>query len=92
MRVHSWTNSLNQLHIWTRRRYLFWLSFSLVTDTPFPSIHAALMHAYKMQRASFLQNDREVEVAHSVAATAGETEVRIHVYSYFFKKNNLVKM
>lgn len=27
------------------------------------------------QRAKFLENDREMEVAHSVAATAGETEV-----------------
>lgn len=30
-----------------------------------------------LQRATFLENDREMEVAHSVAATAGETEVRI---------------
>lgn len=36
-----------------------------------------------MQRASFLENDREMEVAHSVAATAGDTEVRIHVVLLF---------
>lgn len=81
MRDHSWTSSLNQLHTWTRWRYSFWFSFSLVTDIPFPSIHKALMHAYKMQRASFLESDREMEVAHSVAATAGDTEVRVHVSS-----------
>lgn len=28
-----------------------------------------------MQRAAFLENDREMEVAHSVAASAGDTEV-----------------
>lgn len=30
-----------------------------------------------LQRATFLENDREMEDAHSVAATAGETEVRV---------------
>lgn len=31
-----------------------------------------------LQRAVFLENDREMEVAHSVAATAGDTEVFKH--------------
>ncbi|KAF3624870.1 putative oleosin Bn-III-like [Capsicum annuum] len=30
-----------------------------------------------MQRALFLENDREIEVAHSVAVTAGETELKL---------------
>lgn len=30
---------------------------------------------YLEQRAVFLEKDREMEVAHSVAATGGETEV-----------------
>jgi len=30
---------------------------------------------YIIQRAEFLENDREMEVAHSVAAIAGDTEV-----------------
>uniref|UniRef100_A0A803PMP4 Ubiquitin carboxyl-terminal hydrolase n=1 Tax=Cannabis sativa TaxID=3483 RepID=A0A803PMP4_CANSA len=29
-----------------------------------------------LERARYLENDREMEVAHSIAATAGETEVR----------------
>lgn len=36
-----------------------------------------------MERASFLESDTEIEVAHSVAATAGDTEVRVHMSSYF---------
>lgn len=28
-----------------------------------------------MQRAVFLENDKEMEVAHTVAASAGDTEV-----------------
>ncbi|KAK4355905.1 hypothetical protein RND71_024876 [Anisodus tanguticus] len=36
-----------------------------------------------MQRALFLENDREMEVAHSEAATAGETEVRIEKSTCF---------
>lgn len=31
--------------------------------------------AHCLQRALFLENDREMEVAHTVAASAGETEV-----------------
>ncbi|KAK6117463.1 hypothetical protein DH2020_048790 [Rehmannia glutinosa] len=31
-----------------------------------------------LERAKFLENDREMEVAHSVAATAGETEYNLH--------------
>ncbi|KAF3670427.1 putative ubiquitin carboxyl-terminal hydrolase isozyme L3-like isoform X2 [Capsicum annuum] len=33
-------------------------------------------HMDPMERASFLQTDREMEVAHSVAATAGDTEIK----------------
>ncbi|XP_059275885.1 ubiquitin carboxyl-terminal hydrolase 3-like isoform X1 [Lycium ferocissimum] len=36
-----------------------------------------------MERASFLENDREMEVAHSVAATAGDTEAREDVEDHF---------
>ncbi|CAN4078044.1 unnamed protein product [Withania somnifera] len=36
-----------------------------------------------MERASFLQSDREVEVAHSVAATAGDTEAPVNVDTHF---------
>ncbi|KAF7828463.1 ubiquitin carboxyl-terminal hydrolase 3 [Senna tora] len=36
-----------------------------------------------LQRASFLENDREMEVAHSVAATAGETEASDNVDTHF---------
>ncbi|XP_009610908.1 ubiquitin carboxyl-terminal hydrolase 3-like isoform X1 [Nicotiana tabacum] len=36
-----------------------------------------------MQRALFLENDREMEVAHSVAATAGETEASEDVNTHF---------
>ncbi|MCE3051926.1 Ubiquitin carboxyl-terminal hydrolase 3 [Datura stramonium] len=32
-----------------------------------------------MERASFLENDREMEVAHSVAASAGDTEAPVNV-------------
>ncbi|CAN4099750.1 unnamed protein product [Withania somnifera] len=36
-----------------------------------------------MQRALFLENDREIEVAHSVAVTAGETEATDDVNTHF---------
>ncbi|XVF13445.1 hypothetical protein REPUB_Repub08aG0208500 [Reevesia pubescens] len=36
-----------------------------------------------LQRATFLRNDREMEVAHSVAATAGETEASDNVDTHF---------
>lgn len=36
-----------------------------------------------MQRALFLENDREIEVAHSVAVTAGETEATNDVNTHF---------
>ncbi|XP_049415512.1 ubiquitin carboxyl-terminal hydrolase 3-like isoform X2 [Solanum stenotomum] len=36
-----------------------------------------------MERASFLESDREIEVAHSVAATAGDTEVPVNVDTHF---------
>ncbi|KAL3366069.1 hypothetical protein AABB24_010959 [Solanum stoloniferum] len=36
-----------------------------------------------MQRALFLENDREMEVAHSVAATAGDTEATDDVNTHF---------
>lgn len=36
-----------------------------------------------MERAAFLENDREMEVAHSVAATAGETEASDNVDTHF---------
>ncbi|KAJ8543528.1 hypothetical protein K7X08_006051 [Anisodus acutangulus] len=36
-----------------------------------------------MQRALFLENDREMEVAHSEAATAGETEASVEVNTHF---------
>ncbi|EYU19478.1 hypothetical protein ABFS82_01G102800 [Erythranthe guttata] len=35
------------------------------------------------ERATFLENDREMEVAHSVAATAGETEASDNVDTHF---------
>ncbi|GLU05533.1 hypothetical protein SLE2022_226300 [Rubroshorea leprosula] len=35
------------------------------------------------ERAAFLENDREMEVAHSVAATAGETEASENVDTHF---------
>ncbi|KAK6157934.1 hypothetical protein DH2020_005248 [Rehmannia glutinosa] len=35
------------------------------------------------ERAKFLENDREMEVAHSVAATAGETEASDNVDTHF---------
>ncbi|XP_054824203.1 ubiquitin carboxyl-terminal hydrolase 3 isoform X1 [Prosopis cineraria] len=36
-----------------------------------------------LQRAAFLENDREMEVAHSVAATAGDTEALVDVNAHF---------
>ncbi|KAG8662305.1 ubiquitin carboxyl-terminal hydrolase 3 [Manihot esculenta] len=36
-----------------------------------------------LERAAFLENDREMEVAHSVAATAGDTEASDNVDSHF---------
>ncbi|XP_004245809.1 ubiquitin carboxyl-terminal hydrolase 3-like [Solanum lycopersicum] len=36
-----------------------------------------------MERASFLESDTEIEVAHSVAATAGDTEVPVNVDTHF---------
>ncbi|KAJ4848111.1 Ubiquitin carboxyl-terminal hydrolase 3 [Turnera subulata] len=36
-----------------------------------------------MERALFLENDREMEVAHSVAASAGETEASDNVDTHF---------
>ncbi|XP_022758341.1 ubiquitin carboxyl-terminal hydrolase 3-like isoform X2 [Durio zibethinus] len=36
-----------------------------------------------MERAAFLENDREMEDAHSVAATAGETEASDNVDTHF---------
>ncbi|KAK4338203.1 hypothetical protein RND71_042690 [Anisodus tanguticus] len=36
-----------------------------------------------MERASFLEKDREMEVAHSVAAAAGDTEVPVNVEDHF---------
>ncbi|GFP96792.1 ubiquitin carboxyl-terminal hydrolase isozyme l3 [Phtheirospermum japonicum] len=35
------------------------------------------------ERATFLENDREMEVAHSVAATAGDTEASDNVNTHF---------
>ncbi|KAM3396991.1 ubiquitin carboxyl-terminal hydrolase 3 isoform X1 [Capsicum galapagoense] len=40
-------------------------------------------HMDPMERASFLQTDREMEVAHSVAATAGDTEAPVNVDTHF---------
>ncbi|KAI9076524.1 hypothetical protein K1719_041510 [Acacia pycnantha] len=36
-----------------------------------------------LQRAAFLENDREMEVAHSVAAIAGDTEASVNVDTHF---------
>ncbi|KAF2282719.1 hypothetical protein GH714_043535 [Hevea brasiliensis] len=36
-----------------------------------------------LERATFLENDREMEVAHSVAATAGDTEASDNVDTHF---------
>ncbi|KAJ4712671.1 Ubiquitin carboxyl-terminal hydrolase [Melia azedarach] len=36
-----------------------------------------------LERAAFLENDREMEVAHSVAATAGDTEASDNVNTHF---------
>ncbi|OAY56763.1 ubiquitin carboxyl-terminal hydrolase 3 [Manihot esculenta] len=36
-----------------------------------------------LERAAFLENDREMEVAHSVAATAGDTEASENVDTHF---------
>ncbi|CAN1825412.1 Ubiquitin carboxyl-terminal hydrolase 3 [Linum perenne] len=38
---------------------------------------------YYLQRAKFLENDREMETAHSVAATGGETEATDDVNTHF---------
>ncbi|OIT26373.1 PREDICTED: ubiquitin carboxyl-terminal hydrolase 3-like [Nicotiana attenuata] len=40
-------------------------------------------HMDPIERASFLENDREMEVAHSVAATAGDTEAPENVNTHF---------
>lgn len=49
-----------------------------VSGQSHPSSYPMLIHSdTNLQRALFLENDREMEVAHSVAATAGDTEVRI---------------
>ncbi|XP_028762543.1 ubiquitin carboxyl-terminal hydrolase 3 isoform X2 [Neltuma alba] len=36
-----------------------------------------------LQRAAFLENDKEMEAAHSVAATAGDTEASVNVDTHF---------
>ncbi|KAG5601350.1 hypothetical protein H5410_032720 [Solanum commersonii] len=48
------------------------------------SSHPMLIHSgTNLQRALFLENDREMEVAHSVAATAGDTEATDDVNTHF---------
>ncbi|KAK1367556.1 Ubiquitin carboxyl-terminal hydrolase [Heracleum sosnowskyi] len=36
-----------------------------------------------MERAVYLENDREMEIAHAVAASAGDTKAAVDVYSHF---------
>lgn len=51
-------------------------SLQLLTSHIHLFIQCLTHSSINLQRALFLENDREMEVAHSVAATAGETEVR----------------
>ncbi|KAK4365845.1 hypothetical protein RND71_013725 [Anisodus tanguticus] len=73
-RGHSWTSSLNQLQHGPNASISF--GFIAVSGQSHPSSHPMLIHSsINLQRALFLENNREMEVAHSEAAIAGETEL-----------------
>lgn len=46
---------------------------------------------FHVQRALFLENDREMEVAHSVAAVAGDTEVCVQKFTICFELKHVVQ-
>ncbi|OIV93372.1 hypothetical protein TanjilG_21083 [Lupinus angustifolius] len=54
-----------------------------VEDSFFDKFFKSTASLDPFQRAVFLENDREMEVAHSVAATAGDTEASENVDTHF---------
>uniref|UniRef100_A0A7N0URP3 Ubiquitin carboxyl-terminal hydrolase n=1 Tax=Kalanchoe fedtschenkoi TaxID=63787 RepID=A0A7N0URP3_KALFE len=55
----------------------------LVEDSFLDRFYKSTANMNPMERALFLENDREMEVAHSVAATAGDTEATLDVNTHF---------
>lgn len=55
----------------------------LVGDSFLDRFYKSTASMDPMERAVFLENDREMEVAHSVAATGGETEASDNVDTHF---------
>ncbi|KAE9584085.1 putative ubiquitinyl hydrolase 1 (mitochondrion) [Lupinus albus] len=55
----------------------------LVEDSFFDKFFKSTASLDPFQRAVFLENDREMEVAHSAAATAGDTEASDNVDTHF---------
>ncbi|KAI4364836.1 hypothetical protein MLD38_020875 [Melastoma candidum] len=56
---------------------------SLTNGSYFDRFFKSTSNMDPLQRATFLENDRDMEVAHSVAATAGETEALENVETHF---------
>ncbi|CAM9002447.1 unnamed protein product [Rhodiola kirilowii] len=55
----------------------------LVADSFLDRFYKSTANMNPMERALFLENDREMEVAHSVAATAGDTDASEDVNTHF---------
>ncbi|CAM8980338.1 unnamed protein product [Rhodiola kirilowii] len=55
----------------------------LVADSYLDRFYKSTANMNPMERALFLENDREMEVAHSVAATAGDTDASEDVNTHF---------
>lgn len=75
-KIPSWISSTNPQLTWMHLRlYLIFLwTISLCLSSKF-SLNGFCN--YDVQRADFLEKDDEMEIAHCVAASAGETEVNI---------------
>ncbi|CAM8984524.1 unnamed protein product [Rhodiola kirilowii] len=55
----------------------------LVADSFLDRFYKSTANMNPMERALFLENDREMEVAHSLAATAGDTDASEDVNTHF---------
>jgi hypothetical protein len=75
--LQTWTQC--RLRVPTQTSSISFLYFANARNCDFCSdkrnVHFAFSILCILQRAVFLENDTEMEVAHSVAATAGDTEV-----------------
>lgn len=76
-KFYKTTANMDPLEVIFLNLFIKYLMIMLVVIL-FPTNVAVLL----LQRAAFLENDREMEVAHSVAATGGETEVSNFATSY----------